>query len=60
MITLFVLASEVLGSNWRALKWLVSKNRALGRRPIMLAWLDPRGCQQVMDVLDRIEDGTFS
>jgi len=55
-----VAATDVLGSEIKARRWLVGENRALGgRAPIKL--LDTGiGFQEVIDALKRIEYGVFS
>jgi len=53
-------AKDVLGSQKKAVTWLLRENRALGGEvPITLLDTDI-GFQQVLDVLTRIEYGVFS
>ena len=57
---IFAAATDVLGSEEKARKWLVSENRALGGAvPIQLVDTGI-GFQQAMDVLKRIEHGVYS
>jgi putative toxin-antitoxin system antitoxin component (TIGR02293 family) len=55
-----VTATEILGNRDNAREWLLTGNRALnGERPIDL--LDTAiGCEDVMNVLQRIEFGVYS
>lgn len=51
---------EVFGGREKAMRWLESPNHALGnKRPIDLL-ADPKGMEQVLDVLTRIERGVFA
>jgi putative toxin-antitoxin system antitoxin component (TIGR02293 family) len=53
-------ASEVLGSEEKASRWLHTANRALGGKP-PLGFLDTDlGSRQVEEVLGRIEHGVYS
>ena len=52
-------ASEVFGSNEKAMLWLTSANLALGG-VIPMSLMDSEvGTQKVMDALGRIENGIF-
>lgn len=53
-------AAEALGSEDKARIWLTRENRALGnKKPLSMLDTDI-GVQRVVDVLGRIEEGTFS
>jgi putative toxin-antitoxin system antitoxin component (TIGR02293 family) len=53
-------ARETFGDGQKAKSWLATPNRALGnRRPIDLIGSE-QGCQQVDEILGRIDHGIYS
>lgn len=57
---LMVHATETFGDTQKARSWMATPNRALGnRRPVDLIGSD-EGCQQVDEILGRIDHGIFS
>lgn len=60
MLKVYLKARSVFGSNTHAIRWLLSKNRALGNvRPISLV-LNRSTKQNVLDILGRIEYGIYT
>jgi putative toxin-antitoxin system antitoxin component (TIGR02293 family) len=52
--------AEVLGSEEKASRWLMTPNRALGGEPPIALLETDLGARQVEDVLGRIEHGIHS
>jgi len=53
-------ASEILGGQEEALRWLNAPNRALGGQPPTVLLETDHGLQQVEEILGRIEHGVYS
>jgi putative toxin-antitoxin system antitoxin component (TIGR02293 family) len=53
-------ASEVLGGDGKAARWLHTENRALGGKPPLELLDTDLGSRQVEEVLGRIEHGVYS
>jgi putative toxin-antitoxin system antitoxin component (TIGR02293 family) len=60
LATVFNRAERVLGGRARAIEWLISSNRALSFNTPMGLLESRTGLQRVLDVLLRIEQGSFA